>query len=208
MFLLSVTEWQPDELNAIAAIASAAAAMIALFVAALTAFYQRKSLQHAWESNSASMVTKFVDDWQSAHFRHFRKRFANQLLEVRKLKSNDPQAVEFIQRIGIVDVPVLGFLENVAYLTRRGVLDRGMVWNKFFWEVERYYIAITHPANLINEWRRGDQTTIYCEIEWLYRNLLPYDREQRNLVVGKGGPDASEMTTFLKEESNLEILSV
>ncbi|MBC7818523.1 MAG: hypothetical protein IAG10_16675 [Planctomycetaceae bacterium] len=207
MPLFSAINWKPDELNAIAAIASAVAAMVALFVAALTAYYQRKSLQHAWESTSASMVTKFVDDWQTRHYRDCRKRFATQLLKVREIKAKDPQAEDFIKEIGIVDVPVLGFFENVAYLTRRGVLDQGMVWNKFFWELERYYIAITQPAKLIQEWRRGDQTTVYAELEWLYRNLLPYDRAQRKLAVDQGGPTASDMETFLKEESKLEILS-
>ncbi len=82
-----------------------------------------------------------------------------------------------------------------------------MVWNKFFWEVERYYIAVTQPADLLEECRRGAQTTIYCEFEWLYRSLLPYDREQRKLAVDQGSPDAPDMETFLKEESRLEIPS-
>ena len=38
--------WKPDELSAIAAIASSITAIIALSLAALTAFYQRKALQH------------------------------------------------------------------------------------------------------------------------------------------------------------------
>ncbi len=106
MPLFGAIDWKPDELNAIAAIASAATAVIALFVAAYTAYYQRKALLQSWESNSASMVTKFVDDWQSRHFRIFRKRFATQLLKVREAKNRDPQAQDFIKRIGIVDLAV------------------------------------------------------------------------------------------------------
>jgi hypothetical protein len=205
MFIFGAIDWKPDELNAIAALASATTALIALFVAALATFFQIKALRHAWLSNSASMVTKFVDDWQSRQYRIFRKRFATQLLEVREMKTKDPQAEDFIKKIGIVDLPVLGFFENVAYLTRRGVLDKGMIWNKFFWELERYYIAITQPADLLKECRKGDQTTIYSELEWLYKDLLAYDRAQRKLAVDQGGPDASDMETFLKEESNIEV---
>ena len=83
-----------------------------------------------------------------------------------------------------------------------------MVWNKFFWELERYYIAMTQPANLLEECRRGGQSTNYCEFEWLYNTLLPYDRAQRNLSVQQGGLDASDMQTFLKEESNLDIPNI
>ena len=213
------SHWKPDELNAIAAIASAIAAIIALSVAALTAFYQRKALQHAWESNAASMVTKFVDDWQSLQYRFFRKRFATQLLKVREIKTREPQASSFIKDVGIVDLPVLVFFERLAYLTRRGVLDKGMVWDTFFWELERYYIAITQPADILEECRKGNQTTVFRELEWLYKDLLPYDRDQRRIAVDRGAPDvadmetflkegapdAADMETFLKEESSLEV---
>jgi len=206
--LPAASDWKSDELNAIAAIASAVTAIIALSVAALTAFYQRKALHHAWESNSASMITKFVDDWQSVQYRAFRKRFATQLLEVRQIKARYPQRSSFIDRVGIVDLPVLLFFERLAYLTHRGVLDKGMVWDTFFWELERYYIAVTQPADLLQEYREGDQTTVFRELEWLYKDLLPYDRYQRRIAVERGAPDVGNIETFLKEESDLEVLRV
>lgn len=197
--------WKPDELSAIAAIASSITAIIALSLAAVTAFYQRKALRHAWESNSASMVTKFVSDWQSLQYRLFRQRFATQLLRVREIKISDSQASSFITHVGVADLPVLLFFERLAYLTRRGVLDRPMVWDTFFWELERYYIAVTHPANLLEEYRKRDQTTVFRELESLYKELLPYDRTQRRIPVDRGAPDVADMETFLKEESTLEI---
>src|SRR5262245_10526033 len=103
--------WKPDELSAIAAIASSITAIIALSLAALTAFYQRKALQHAWESNSASMVTKFVSDWQSLQYRLFRQRFATQLLRVREIKIRESQTSSLVTHVGIADLPVLLFFE-------------------------------------------------------------------------------------------------
>ena len=103
---------------------------------------------------------------------------------------------------------MLLFFERLAYLTHRGVLDKGMVWDTFFWELERYYIAVTQPADLLQEYREGDQTTVFRELEWLYKDLLPYDRYQRRIAVERGAPDVGNIETFLKEESDLEVLRV
>ena len=101
------------------------------------------------------MVTKFVSDWQSFQYRLFRQRFATQLLGVREIKIRESQPSSFITHVGVADLPVLLFFERLAYLTRRGVLDRAMVWDTFFWELERYYIAVTQPANLLEEYGRA-----------------------------------------------------
>ena len=57
-------------------------------------------------------------------------------------------------------------------MTKRNVLDLGMVWNSFDWYIEFYYPAVTSPLNHIQNARsRTKSQTLYREIEWLYTEL-------------------------------------
>jgi hypothetical protein len=189
-------------LKIVAPIASAIAATFAVIIAATTAYFSRRALKINWLSNSANMVSKFIGDYGSNEYRGFRRRFSQQLLAVRGL-DEDKRAQYITEEIGIVDLPILGYFENIAYLKHRGVLDEGMVWNIFFWHVERYYIAVTNPTNLLKVFRQGDQQTIYSEFEKLYNELRKYDRKQRGIAYDEGKPEDAEVQRFLVEESRL-----
>jgi hypothetical protein len=188
--------------SALAAIASAVAAVYAVKVARTTADYSREAIKSTWLSNSANMVTKFVSDYESTEYRLFRRRFSQQLLGLRATRNED-LAWYINEHIGVVDLPLLGYFENIAYLTFSGVLDEGMVWNKFFWQLERYYLAITRPVNLLRVYRQGNQEPIYREFEALYQTLRARDRKERGLANNNSEPDDKEVERFLIEESRL-----
>ena len=192
MSLFNSIDW-----TAVTAIAAVAGVLIA-------AYLQISALHSTWLSDSANMVAKFDADRESPTYRRFRKRFCQQLLEVHKMKTEEIQDHEVLAKTGIADLPVLDLYESLAYLTHRGVLDKGMVWNKFFWEIERYYIALTEPVNILQIFQKDDPT-IYCEFEWLYKSLLRYDRKQRKIPISAGKPSISEAEHYLVENSSLTI---
>ena len=77
------------------------------------------------------------------------------------------------------DYMALQFLEEIGYMTRRGVLDKGMVWNSFFWFLEPYYLALREAPDLIESVRQQEQSrTIYREIVWLYDELCKVSAEE------------------------------
>src|SRR5260221_4452992 len=146
--IIAAIEW--SQVSALAACVGVAVAL----------FFHIKNLASARLSNSAKMVLDLAHAFDSIDMRHHRRRFAKALLESRA--SIDPSK----------DIPVLQFLEEIGYMTRRGVLDKGMVWNSFFWFIEFYYPAVIAEPNLLEEARRRTHcTSLYREIAWLYREL-------------------------------------
>lgn len=96
---------------------SALAACTAIVV---SLWYYTRNLALTRLSNSAKMVGDLVAKFEEKEMREYRRLFATDLLNGTK-----------IDILG--HVPVLEFFEEVGYMTRRGVLDKGMVWNSFFW---------------------------------------------------------------------------
>lgn len=97
---------------------------------------------------------------------------------------------------------VLDFLEQVAFLTRRGVLDLEMVWNNFSWHIERYYQAATSPTDLIAKARnKHDSPSLYIEIEWLREKLG--DIRQETAGEARKVLTPHQIKEFLIHETNL-----
>lgn len=136
---------------------SALAASIGVIVAI---FLHIRSLRHTWLSNSAKMVLDLINSFDSNDIRIHRRIFANALLhEKNKMDLSK-------------DYVALQFLEEIGYMTRRRILDKGMVWNSFFWYIEPYYLALRENPDLIAAVRQQEQSrTVYREIEWLFREL-------------------------------------
>src|SRR5262249_27330409 len=127
--VLGTIEW--SQVSALAACAGVIVAMI----------FHMKNLANTWLSNSAKMVLELSGKFNSEEMRKYRSRFAQVLLTNRS-------------KIDLrYDNPVLGFLEEIGYMTRRGVLDKGMVWNSFFWLLEHYYVALTSHPDLLEQAR-------------------------------------------------------
>jgi hypothetical protein len=176
---------------------SAIAACIGVIVSIA---FHIKNLASTRLSNSAKMVLDLAGNFNSEEMRSHRRNLANTLISNR----NKPDQKELdICR----DNPALEFLEEVAYMTKRGVLDLGMVWNSFNWYIEFYYRAVTNPKNIIEEARcRIKSRTLYREIEWLYGQLCKYSIKEKD-AAQYIPPSEEEIRRFLEDESTLSVYS-
>ncbi|MGC2238046.1 MAG: hypothetical protein WA584_17935 [Pyrinomonadaceae bacterium] len=191
--LIDSDSWKPETFIALLAFV---VSIIAVGVSFITAHYQKLS-------TSATLLHSYVIFYESPEIRKSRKSFASKLLDEEIRNNIDLRNTELL----------LDFFEEIAYLTKREVLDEGMVWNHFFWFVERYYQAITNkPINLIKKTQEEQQSyTIYQEIKWLYEKLGKFDKKESRkfkylFFTGKYQPPSQEeVKIFLKYESQLII---
>lgn len=182
----SPTQWA--QISAIAACIGVAVTSAGVIVAVI---FHIKNLKHAHLSNSAKMVFDLVDLFDSAEWLGLRSHFANMLLE-------DRSSVDLRR-----DTPVAEFFEELAYMTKRGVLDKGMVWNSFFWRIEHYYPALTAPPSLLEKARLDSHaSTLYRELPWLYRELCIICAREEGWSAYMP-PNAEDVKRFLEEEIKL-----
>jgi hypothetical protein len=116
------------------------------------------------------MITQLLDRFDSTEFMvhraHAADAIAGHVNNERAIDLSDPLCV-------------MPFLENVGYLTRRGALDLGMVWNKFGWVVTAYYFGLTWQGNPLAAIREKEQDeAIWSEFEWLADRCLALDRKR------------------------------
>ena len=197
------TFWSPDLLNAIAALFSAGAAVTGLFIAWWALRVSRQAIETSKQvakdqklSVSATLITAFTQEYESVEMRQRRKAFAEQLLNTKDRKNID---------LGN-NQSILDFFEEIAYLTKTGILDTGMVWNHFLWNIERYYAAVTRPDDLIEKVRlKYKMPELYEQLDWLYKELSNF-REKENHRPYKP-PNDEDVKEFLQFETKLTINS-
>jgi hypothetical protein len=179
-------EW--TQISAIAACFGVAVASAAVIVAII---FHSKNLKHARLSNSAKMVWDLVELFDSAEWLGHRSQFAKMLLQ-------DRPSIDLRR-----DSPVAEFFEELAYMTKRGVLDKGMVWNSFFWPLEHYYPALTTPPSLIEKARADSgAATLYRELPWLYGELCVVCAKEEGSSAYLP-PSAQDIKQFLEDEIKL-----
>jgi hypothetical protein len=180
------TQW--TQISAIAACIGVAVTSAGVIVALI---FHSKNLKHTRLSTSAKMVSDLVSLFHSEEWLAHRSHFAKMLLQDRS--SIDPSG----------DSPVLEFFEELAYMTKRGILDKGMVWNSFFWVIERYYPAVTGPPNLLEKARLDSHSfTLYRELIWLYKELSTLCAKEEGSSVYMP-PNAEDVKHFLEGEIKL-----
>jgi len=131
-------------------------------------------LRRQWLLHSASLITQLVDRFESEEWCRHRQRCAELLRRHHAGEQELDLSAAF---------PVLPFLENIAHLTRRGALDKLMVWNKFGWSVVGYYFALTTRSNTLQAARdRAMEPTNWEEFEWLYREAVKIYRQKGSAV--------------------------
>src|SRR5262245_26936596 len=174
--------------------------------------------------NSANMITSLVDRYESGSMRILRGQFARALLDEWNPSDEELEkigATNFSRSLGLGDLPVMGFFENLALLTRKGVLDREMVWCKFGSRIDRWYQA---TEKLIKRVRIDlKHPTAWDEFEWLYKQTrkshwalqrfnqpmflrgIVFTLSQIVPIVGEGFGKLSEdlINDFLRQESKL-----
>jgi len=136
---------------------SAIAASIGVIVALISYVV---SLRITRLSNSAKMVLDFVNIFNSSEMKAHRSQFATMLL-------GDKSTIDLRRQAAVLE-----FFEEIGYMTRRKVLDTGMVWNSFSWWLEPYYLAVTAEPDLIAKARKeSGSSSLYCETEWLQKKM-------------------------------------
>ena len=170
-------------------------ALCALAVSVIAVGFSYQAAKYQWLSTSATLLTSFTTSYDSAEMRAARKSFAEKLLD------DDER-----QRIDLASSEkVLEFFEEIGYLTRRKVLDKGMVWNHFSWFLERYYQAVTkHPSMLERTREEQRSSAIYQEVDWLYYELKKIDRKEDKLS-DYSTLSEEQVEKFLLYESKLSV---
>ena len=143
----------------------------------------------SWQIRTAKFVSgvdvllRMEDEFQGEKMLIERKSAASVLL---KKPNSTPEDMD----------DLLDFFESLGLLTRRGALDKEMVWNNFFYWAHRYWIA---AEDYIAEKQKKDPT------EWenftkLEKDLIKIEKKHGstyNLKLTKNSPD---IKTFLEEE--------
>jgi hypothetical protein len=106
--------WQQIQalITSLGVVATSAGVIVALI-------FHIKNLADTRLSNSARMVLDLVGIFDSPDMRQRRAAFA-------KMLRHDRGSIDVVW-----NTPVLEFFEELGYMTKRGVLDKGMVWNSF-----------------------------------------------------------------------------
>lgn len=104
---------------------------------------------------------------------------SKELLESRAAAWNDANEVNKykVER-------VLEFLEKVSTFQKNGVIPVDLVWDTFGWYLWRYCFYCSHIIEeLRHDWTPNyPDSTLYCDLEDLWKKLLAYEIQRRNLA--------------------------
>lgn len=130
------------------------AAMITAFssiVAIIIAFICVKlQINNQREISSAKMVIELRDRFESEEMIKCRQNLCKRLLEGMEIRINDK---------------VLDFFETLSLLTKKGALEKEMVWSKFCYEIVPYWHSIQDYGDHINRFRKEERdNTFFCRI--------------------------------------------
>jgi hypothetical protein len=201
--------------NAVGSIGSAISAFAAVVVLWVTARgliaesrRARESFHQSFLMNSANMITAFENTYYGERGINDRKRTSKTLLKIRlknkgkKLENNSD--IFDLYDAGLENFSLFSIFENIGYLTRIGVLNKEMVYENFFWEIEKYFLSITEPHNLLVSTRQKEQfPALFKEFEWLYQNLLEKHGSENSRIKLNRGLMESQIEEFLKKECGI-----
>lgn len=156
-------------------------------LAAITFWLVRGQIAESKRATGLQLFTQLTHDFQDPNMRVQRKNFASGLLYYRKKKQPALNPLN--------DETVLEFFENIAHLTKSGVLEKTIIWNYFSVAVEGYWYAV---RDLITDLRKHeDDDDLYRDLEWL--------SEEFSMITAKRkGRDTSERPPQDKISSYLE----
>jgi hypothetical protein len=192
---------------------SAFAAVIVLFITGRGLIAEsrraRASFHQSFLMNSANMITAFENTYYGERGTNDRIKASKTILKIRrknkgeKLENNSE--IFDLYDAGLENFSLFSIFENIGYLTRIGVLDKDMVYENFFWEIEKYYISITKPHNLLVSTRIKEQfPALFKEFEWLYQNLLEEDSKENRRINSACNLTESQIDDFLKKECDAQ----
>jgi hypothetical protein len=122
-------------------------------------------LRQSQRLHSTSTLLDLRDRFYSLRMRQARKALGTWLL-----KTDRPAEPE--------NWEVALFFELLGSLTRARNLERGLVRKAFGTWITAYYTYITHPANLIEQWRKeSNDPQIFADFEWLAKWDIEFERK-------------------------------
>ena len=130
----------------------------------------RRTVQQAKLQNSSVLVNTLKQQFESSECRESRRRLASELLAAHEAKHGSSHRPK-LERDSYL---VLEIFEQIGYLVRREVLDEGIVWSVFAWDVIRYAEALKQAAggDLLQAARlRCGQPTLFSDFELLASRL-------------------------------------
>ncbi len=97
---------------------------------------------------------------------------------------------------------ILDFFQIVGSLTRRGALDKNIVWEYYSYWVNNYYVASEQYIKLCQQ--EFPQT--YEDIVWLHKLFIKLENKEYKFTKRKySDPSPAALKQFLIDESNLRI---
>ncbi len=145
--------------------------------------------QQTRELNSASSIMMLRERFDAPGVRRARKHLATRLLN----NEHDD----------ITNLEVGAFLELIAALTHRKVLEEDLIWEAFGTWVSGYYWALRHPVDLIGRSReRLRDPLILHEFEWLALRIKRIDEAWG--VRNDAPADEIEAMALLRREADLD----
>lgn len=144
----------------------AGAAVVTIIV--LLVAHMRQS-QQSRLSLAADLIDRLDSQFNTEEFKEKRR------IAAKALRGGNPKKSKMASIEDILD-----FLERVALLTRKGALDKEMVWNTFFYWFRGYrYSAKDH----IEAWQKDD-STYWADFVKVYRQLVEVEKHERASAVG------------------------
>ena len=134
----------------------------------------RKSVQQTKLQNSSVLANTLKQQFESPECRESRKRLANELLTAHESPREPGSSCATHPMLERDSFLVLEIFEQLGYLVRRGVLDEGIVWSIFAWDIIRYAEALKQAAgeDLLPAARlRCGQPTLFSDFERLATRL-------------------------------------
>jgi hypothetical protein len=101
----------------------------------------------------------------------------------------------------IDETRLVDFFEDLAMYTKKGRIDKDIVYQTYSYWIERYWQALTI---YINSFRKQEEDiSYYANFEELNKEMLAIDAKARGKSVDQVTPSKSEIHSFLLEEATL-----
>ena len=157
----------------------------ALVLCALYAVWRQTKVTR--DTTSVQLFLNVSNQYQLPEMRRLRGKFAKSLLSSKNKED--------------MDESVLEFFETLAHLTRRGMLERQMVWNTFSIESRIYWFAAEPYVRTLRG--KYNDPTLYEELEWLNRTMVKMETARRHKTEAEVQVTPDQRDDFLRSEANM-----
>ena len=145
-------------------------------------------------THNSDMILRLYESFNTNEMRRARKASATFLLSLMDNPNIDEQPNADVE-------VVLDFFQLIGLLTRRGALDKQMVWSKFFYYLHPYHYA----AEKYIKTRRKihDDISLWADINKLHKRLISIEKRARQCSYSKISLDKDSIKKYLEEEIHL-----